>query len=256
MTDKISHKPETAPHPSGRQLEICAFSPEAAKIAAANGAHRVELCENASDGGTTPSFGTIRKVRESISIELYPIIRPRGLNFLYADEEFEIMILDIAICKELGCDGISIGIQLQNGEIDLERMKRAVEVAYPMGVTCNRVIDRVPNPEAALEGLISIGVERVLTSGQGATAMEGIEKLTAWQKGYGNDIIIMPGAGVRSNNLLALMSKTGCSEYHTSARLAVKDEVAYANPAIADSGKYWIADREEIGKMAGILNPL
>ena len=236
-----------------RKLEICAFSLQAAKTAETGGAHRVELCENASDGGTTPSYGTIQKVRETISIDLYPIIRPRGLNFLYSNEEFEIMLTDIAICKQLGCDGISIGIQLADGSLNIERFKRIVEVAYPMGVTCNRVIDRVPEPEKALEQLISIGVERVLTSGQAASAPEGMESLATWQKKYGHDIIIMPGAGVRSSNLQELMDITGCTEFHTSARLARKDEVAFANPAIADSGMFWIADGEEIGKMVSML---
>src|SRR5690349_4817117 len=122
-------------------LEVCAFNIQSCLIAEKVGAARAELCDNPLEGGTTPSHGTIMQTREKISIDLYPIIRPRAGEYCYDDDEFAIMKKDILLCKELGCDGISTGIQLQNASIDKERLKRIVEWAYPMGVTCNRVFD-------------------------------------------------------------------------------------------------------------------
>src|SRR6185436_9073026 len=119
------------------------------------------LCDNPVEGGTTPSFGAVKQAREKVTIQLYPIIRPRAGNYFYDEEEFAIMQKDILLCKELGCDGISVGIQLQNGNIDTERFKRIVEWAYPMGVTSNRVFDAAPDPFKALEEIIECGCERV-----------------------------------------------------------------------------------------------
>src|SRR5687768_17985113 len=118
-------------------LEVCAFNIQSSIIAQRVGAKRVELCDNPVEGGTTPSFGCIQQTRDKISIQLYPIIRPRAGNYLYDDDEFAIMKKDIEACKQLQCDGISVGVQKANGEIDTERMKRIVEWAYPMGVTSN-----------------------------------------------------------------------------------------------------------------------
>src|SRR4051794_14874185 len=134
-------------------LEVCAFHLESCLIAERCGAVRVELCDNPIEGGTTPSYGTIKKVREKISIKLYPILRPRSGNYFYSNEEFEIIKDDIEVCKQLGCDGISVGISKINAEIDTERMKRIVEWAGTMGVTCNRVIDCAPDAFTALEDI-------------------------------------------------------------------------------------------------------
>src|ERR1700761_2400961 len=146
-------------------LEVCAFTIQSCIIAEKVGAVRVELCDNPVEGGTNPSYGTIRRVREKIGIRLYPILRPRSGNYYYDEEEFAIMREDIRVCKELGCDGISVGVQKIDGTIDVERMRRVVDWAHPMGVTCNRAFDAVPDPYLALEELIGCGCERVLTSG-------------------------------------------------------------------------------------------
>lgn len=227
-------------------LEVCAFNLTSSIIAEKAGAKRVELCENPADGGTTPSYGTIKLTREKISIALYPIIRPRGGNFFYDEEEFAVMQQDILLCKQLGCDGISTGVHKLNGEIDTDRLKRIVEWAYPMGVTCHRVFDATPDAFKALEAIIDCGCERILTSGQRSTAPEGIELLAKLVQQADGRITIMPGAGVRSSNIEALVKGTGATEFHTSARTTAPDPVTFRNPAITDAGPWYIANEEEV----------
>jgi len=234
-------------------LEVCAFNAQSCVIAERAGAVRAELCENPIEGGTTPSYGTLKTAREKVSIQLFPIIRPRAGNYYYTDEEFEIMRKDILFAKEAGCDGISVGIQLRDGNIDIERFKRLVEWAYPMGVTCNRVFDAAPDPYKALEEIIAIGCERVLTSGQKSAAPHAIEILTQLVKQADERISIMPGAGVRSANIEALI-KTGATEFHTSARKVIPNDVTHQNPEILDIGTPVLANEEELLKIVQILN--
>jgi copper homeostasis protein len=233
-------------------LEVCAFNIQSCIIAEKAGAVRAELCDNPVEGGTTSSYGAIRQTREKISIQLYPIIRPRAGNYLYDDDEFAIMRRDIEICKQLGCDGISIGVQKQNGEIDTERLKRIVEWAYPMGVTCNRVFDNTPDPFKALEDVISCSCERILTSGQKSAAPDATEILAKLVKQADERTIIMPGAGVRSSNIENLILTTGASEYHTSARKTIQSVLTYQNPEVLDNGHIYIADEEELTRIVMI----
>lgn len=233
-------------------LEVCAFNAQSCIIAEKVGAVRAELCENPIEGGTTPSYGTIKTAREKVSIQLFPIIRPRAGNYYYSDIEFEIMRKDILFSKEAGCDGISVGIQLRDGNIDSDRFKRIVEWAYPMGVTCNRVFDAAPDPFKALEEIIAIGCERVLTSGQKSAAPNAIDVLTQLVQQADDRISIMPGAGVRSSNIEALI-KTGAKEFHTSARMELQNEVLHQNPEILDIGIPVIGNEEELIKIVQIL---
>lgn len=235
-------------------LEVCAFNLQSALIAEKVGAKRVELCENPADGGTTPSYGTIKQTREKIGISLYPIVRPRAGNYFFDDDEFAIIKQDILLCKQLGCDGISTGISKLNGEIDTERLKRMVEWAYPMGVTCHRVFDATPDPLQALEEIIACGCERVLTSGQKPSAPEGIDLLAGLVQQADGRIAIMPGAGVRSGNIETLVNGTGATEYHTSARMKAPDPVTFRNPAILDATDWYIANEEELRKIMDVLN--
>ena len=237
-------------------LEVCAFNLQSSIIAEKVGAKRVELCENPADGGTTPSYGTIKQTREKIGISLYPIVRPRAGNYFFDDNEFAIIKQDILLCKELGCDGISTGISKLNGEIDTERLKRMVEWAYPMGVTCHRVFDATPDPVKALEDIITCGCERVLTSGQRPSAPEGINLLADLVQQANGRIIIMPGAGVRSSNIETLVNGTGATEYHTSARMKAPDPVTFRNPAILDATDWYIANEEELRKIMEVLKKI
>ena len=157
------------------KLEVIAFNIESCKLAQQSGAYRIELCDNPSEGGTTPSIGMIKAAREKVDIELFPIIRPRGGDFLYSDDEFEIMKEDILQCKKIGCDGVVIGLLNADGNVDKIRTSQLVNLAYPMSVTFHRAFDRANDPFKAMEDIIECGCERILTSGQQPTASEGIE---------------------------------------------------------------------------------
>ena len=189
-------------------------------------------------------------------IELYPIIRPRGGDFLYTDAEFEVMRTDVKICKELGCDGVVMGILNSDGSVDKDRCRQLVALAYPMGVTFHRAFDRVANTSQALEDIIEIGCERILTSGLQPTALEGAETIAALIKQAAERIIIMPGSGVRSENIIELVKKTGAVEFHTSARMNIDSKMEYKNEVMKESLKSVSVDFEEIKNIIANLKSL
>ena len=182
-------------------LEVAVFNIESAIQAQAAGANRLELCENPNEGGTTPSYGTLRVVAKTISIPVFPIIRPRGGDFLYTNAEFEVMKNDIQICKELGFAGVVIGLLLPDGSIDKERTKLLVDLAAPMAVTFHRAFDRCKDPIQGLHDIIETGCKRILTSGQVPSAPDALDLLQTLVHEAGDKIIIMPGSGVRGNNI-------------------------------------------------------
>ena len=238
------------------RLEICAFNLASALIAQQAGADRVEFCAGPEEGGTTPSAGAIRTARENLRIALYPIIRPRGGDFLYSDEEFRSMIRDIEYCKQVGCNGVVFGILQADGSVDKARCARLVEVAYPLGVTFHRAFDWSANPFEAMETIIGIGCERILTSGQRPTAQEGADLLDQLVREADDRIVIMPGSGVRSGNIAMLAGKTGASEFHTSARIMKASAMEYVNAAMKESQDSVMADLEEIRKIRETLATL
>ncbi len=240
--------------PGKRILEVCAFTLQSCIIAENAGAARVELCDNATDGGTTPSYGTIQQAREKVSIRLYPIIRPRPGNYLYNEDEYAIIRKDIQVCRELGCNGISVGTQRPDAEIDTEMLKRIVEWAGPMGVTCNRVFDCTPDPFRALEDIISTGCERILTSGQKSAAPDAAELLGQLVRQANGRIIIMPGAGVKSSNIKKLAEVSGAAEFHSSARIKARNPLTYINAEVSDYGNVYIADEKEVRAMIAEIN--
>lgn len=216
-------------------IEIATSDLETTRSAVEGGADRIELCANLAEGGTTSSEGIIKKCRESFHVQLYPIIRPRGGDFLYTRGEIETMMADIRYCKQLGCDGIVTGFLTIDGRIDLKHTAVMVEQAYPMGVTFHRAFDRCLDPFEALEQLISIGCERILTSGQMPTVDEGIEMLVKLNEAAGNRIIIMPGSGVRKENIKRLQERTGCYEFHSSLRQKKRSAMEFIHPCFANS---------------------
>ena len=230
-------------------LEVCAFNIQSCIIAERAGAARIELCDNPIEGGTTPSYGTIKQVREKVSIPVYPILRPRSGNYFYDSDEYEIIKNDIAACKELGCNGISVGTSTIHSEIDTEWLKRIVEWAFPMGVTCNRAFDTTPDPIKALEEIIGCGCERILTSGQKTAAPDASELLAKLVESAGDRIIIMPGAGIKSSNIAKLKEICGAKEYHASARKIAPNPVTYVNSQVSDYGNVFIADEDEVRAM-------
>ena len=235
------------------KLEICSFDLLSALIAQEAGAHRIELCAGPAEGGTTPGPGLIRAARERIHIDIYPIIRPRGGDFLYTEEEFDIMMKEVTYCKQAGCNGVVVGILHADGSIDKIRTSRLVEMAYPLGVTFHRAFDWAANPFEALEDIISVGCERILTSGQRPTAPEGAELINELVRQADDRIIIMPGSGVRADNIIALAEKTDASEFHTSARTNAPSLMEFINTSMKDDQSAVRADREEIEKIIRLL---
>lgn len=228
------------------KIEIATSDFTTTKSAVEGGADRIELCANLAEGGTTPSLGTIRKCRDSFSVALFPIIRPRGGDFLYTDEEFEIMKADVLLCKELGCDGVVIGLLNKDGAIDIKRTHILAELAYPLGVTFHRAFDRCLDPFEAMEQLIGIGVERILTSGQQPAASDGAELIAALNKAADDRIIIMPGSGVRADNIKMLAEKTGCKEFHSSLRGKKNSQMEFVHPSFAGSPESYMNNAIEV----------
>jgi copper homeostasis protein len=228
------------------RLEICAFNLASALVAQQAGADRIEFCAGPEEGGTTPSAGAIRTARENLRIALYPIIRPRGGDFLYSDEEYRSMIRDIEYCKQIGCNGVVFGILLSDGSVDKARCARLVELAYPLGVTFHRAFDWCANPFEAMENIIGIGCERILTSGQRPKAHEGMELIDQLVREADDRIVIMPGSGVRAANIAELAEKTGASEFHTSARVLKASSMDYVNAAMKESQDCVMVDPDEV----------
>jgi copper homeostasis protein len=216
-------------------IEIATSDFETTKAAVEGGADRIELCANLAEGGTTTSYGTIYQCREAFDVLLYPIIRPRGGDFLYTSDEYEIILHDVKLCKQLGCDGIVTGLLNADGTIDIKRTAALIEIAYPMGVTFHRAFDRCLDPFKALEQLIGTGCERILTSGQQPTVNEGVELIAELNKTADHRIIIMPGSGVRKENIKMLAERTGCLEFHSSLRSKTKSKMGFIHPLFESS---------------------
>lgn len=237
-------------------LEVIAFSIESVQIAQKSGAHRIELCDNPEEGGTTPSYGMIKTAREKCTVQLFPIIRPRGGDFLYSDEEFAIMRQDIMLCKEIGCDGVVIGILNADGSVDKKRTAQLVETAYPLEVTFHRAFDRVANPFEALEDVISIGCTRILTSGLKPTVTDGIALLTQLVQAANDRIVIMPGSGIRSSNIKEIALQTGATEFHSSARISVPSAMTFLNTGMNESLDATNLNEAEVRLMLSALDEI
>ena len=235
-------------------LEVIGFSIEGCIIAQDVGADRIELCDNHNEGGATASYGFIKAAREKLHIDLYPLIHPRGGDFFYTDEEFEIIKTDVRLCKELGCNGVVIGALTKDGKVDKKRCSLLVDYAYPLGVTFHRAFDRTCDPFEALEDIIDIGCERILTSGQKSTAPEGAELLKQLIVKADDRIIIMPGSGVRSDNVTDLAETTGAVEFHTSARIKVPGKMTYKNPLMKENTDSISVDGNEVRKILNALS--
>jgi copper homeostasis protein len=224
-------------------IEIATSDFLTTKSAVEGGADRIELCANLAEGGTTPSYAHIKKCKESFSLPIFPIIRPRGGDFLYNKDEYEIMKNDIRLCKELGCEGMVIGLLNMDGTIDMTRTSELVDLAYPLEVTFHRAFDRCRDPFTALEELIEIGCQRILTSGQQPSVgsresivdSKAVELIAELNRIADDRIIIMPGSGVRKENIKLLAEKSGCLEFHSSLRGKTKSPMQFIHPAFANS---------------------
>lgn len=195
-------------------LEACVNSASSAIAAQTGGADRVELCENMPEGGCTPGAGTILHAVKHLEIPVFVMIRPRGADFCYTEAEFEIMQEDVARAKEYGAAGVVFGILMPDGTIDTGRMDALVRIARPMGVTCHRAFDMTRDPMEALDALIGLGVDRVLTSGQCDSALEGASVIRNLIRHAAGRITVMPGHGIKEHNLVQVIRETGAAEYH------------------------------------------
>lgn len=198
-------------------FEICVDSCEGVRAAREAGAQRVELCANLLEGGTTPSLGMIRRARLVEGIRLHVIIRPRGGDFLYDDEEVEVMRADVLAAKDEGADGVVLGLLQPDGRIDAARTARLIEAARPMAVTFHRAFDMAGDPFEALETLVDLGVDRVLTSGQEASALEGLPLIADLHRRAGGRIVVMPGGGITTRNVARIVRESGVGEIHFAA---------------------------------------
>lgn len=208
-------------------LEVTVDSITSMLAAIKAGADRIELCSAHNLGGLTPSYGLIKKAKELKDIEIFVMIRPRSGDFVYDEYEFETMKEDIIAVKEMGIDGIVTGSLLSDGRIDINRMKELVEVTNPLKVVFHRAFDDARDPIEYVDNLIDMGVCRILTSGQRANALEGVEYIAELQKRFGAQIDIMPGGGVNAGNIEQIYNITGCTHYHMSGKVNVESRMEY-----------------------------
>ena len=236
------------------KLEIIGFNIESCITAQQAGADRIELCAGPGEGGTIPSYAFIKEARKILQIDLYVMIRPRGGDFLYSDSDFEIMKNDVLLCKESGCDGIVTGILTADGKVDKARCEKLINLAYPLEATFHRAFDRVSDPFESLEDIIDLGFERILTSGLKPKAIESTSLLSELIKKSDERIIIMPGSGVNSENILSIAESTGAKEFHSSATFSKESDMKFVNPQMNESLSHVSVNKEEVKKMRELLN--
>jgi copper homeostasis protein len=236
-------------------LEIAANSVASALAAQEGGAGRVELFTALELGGLTPSHAQIALARERLHIPLYVLIRPRAGDFLYSDLECETMQRDIETCAALGCDGVVLGVLDADGRVDTARCRPLIAAAGNLGVTFHRAFDLTRDPSTALDDLIELGCERVLTSGARASALEGAELIRQWVERSAGRIVVMPGAGVDAGNIGRLREVTGASEFHASAKRQHPSGMRWQPELLKDmQGGEWRSDVEQVRGMVAALN--
>lgn len=213
-------------------IEICCGSLESAIAAQQGGAYRVELCSSLHEGGVTPSYGAIKSARGQLFIKLNVIIRVRGGDFVYSKQEIEIMREDILMAKSLGVDGVVFGCLTPQGDVDMEAMRFLMEVSQGLEVTFHRAIDLARDPMNALDDIIELGCDRILTSGACSTAFEGVELIRELHLKANGRVSIMPGCGVNVSNVEKILSYTSVSEIHCSASVVRESKSLFLNPHV------------------------
>ena len=217
------------------KFELCAYSVDACRIAARLGVDRVELCASPAEGGVTPSLATIERVAAIPNLDLSVMIRPRGGDFLYSDEEFQTMLQDIAHARRAGATGVVFGILTADGRVDVERTRALVEAAEGMECTFHRAVDMTEDYAQAVEDVIATGCRRILTSGGYDKAIDGIENIRRAVELSRGSIEIMAGSGVVAKNAAELKA-VGVDALHFSAKMMVAGGMQYRNPRISMGG--------------------
>lgn len=206
---------------------MCCGSADSAIAAAAAGADRVELCDNLVEGGTTPSAGSVAHAQEVAAAPVMMMIRPRGGDFLYSEDEMEVMLRDISVAKDLGVMGVVFGVLTESGRVDRGRTERLVETARPLSVTFHRAFDVSRNLIESLDILMEIGVDRVLTSAGGASVLDAMPVLGDLLSAAGDDLIVLPGGGIRADNVRRLLDLSGVREVHIGASRMVPSSMKF-----------------------------
>lgn len=213
-------------------IEVCANSIASALAGQSGGAARIELCSALSEGGITPSAATIEQAREQLQIPLHVLIRPRSGDFCYDQCEFATMLRDIEFCKRAGVNGIVIGMLQPDGAVERDRMNALIAAARPMAVTFHRAFDMAADAFRALDDVLSLGVERLLTSGQRGSAVQGKGLIAELVRRAGDRLVVMPGAGIHDGNIQDLIRTTGAAEYHLSGQKKIESRMVYRNPHV------------------------
>ncbi len=221
-------------------LEVIVNSVESARAAQAGGADRLEVCDNLIEGGTTPSAGMVRQIRAAVDIPIHMMVRPRGGDFCYSDDELGVMDYDIETAKYLKADGVVIGLLKPDGLIDLEHTKAFVEQAQPLKVAFHRAFDMTSDPDRALDQLLELGVDILLTSGLKNKAADGADNIKRFVEHVGDDMRIMAGSGVNETNANQIVKSTGVRDIHVSCRAQIASRMNFRNPDIQMGGSYAI----------------
>jgi copper homeostasis protein len=242
---------------NGAQLEIAANSIESADAAEAGGAARIELCAALELGGVTPSHAMVAIARERAGIPIHVLIRPRPGTFVYDGPELETMLRDIEHCKALGCDGVVVGALDADGRVDLSRCRALMDAARGMPVTFHRAFDCTCDPPQALEAVIALGCNRLLTSGQQRDAPAGAALIRALIEQARGRIEIMPGAGITAGNITALAAATGARAFHASAKVRVPNPMRRRDATIDGlPGDSWRTDIDQVRAMVAALRAI
>lgn len=239
-------------------LEVCVDSIGSMLTAKEAGADRIELCSALNIGGITPSVGFMEQAKGIDGLEVFVMIRPRSGDFLYDTHEFQVMKSDIEVVKKMGFDGIVTGILKSDGLIDIVRMNELVEHAKPLKVVMHRAFDHAKNAKEYVPELIEMGICRILTSGQKANALEGVEYIGQLQEAYGDKITIMPGAGVNGDNIEHIMSVTKCTNYHLSGKVDVGSNMSYRECIVGmgESESEFVVERTDYDKVHAVRSLL
>ena len=211
-------------------FEVCVDTAASATAARQGGADRIELCANLLEGGTTPSAGSVAWVREQLDVGVMVLVRPRGGDFVYSEGETEVMLRDIEVMRQIGVQGVVVGALQTDGHLDLKKTKTLVDAARPLEVTFHRAFDMCVDPHLALEQLVELGVDRILTSGQVDSAAAGVPLLRDLVQRAGARIRVMPGGGILEDNIRDVVEETGCKEVHFAAGATLASPMGWHNP--------------------------
>ena len=214
-------------------VEVCVDSVASAIAAERGGATRVELCGGLIEGGITPSAGLIETTRAGVSIPVHVMIRPRGGDFCYDEDEFETMQRDIALAKQLGAEGVVLGLLDIRGNVDVKRTRELVLLAHPLHVTFHRAFDMTSDLFSALEDVCASGTDRLLTSGGEQTSLQGAATIAQLVNRAQGRIIVMPGSGIKPDNARSLIEQTGATEIHVGLRTSIPSPMVHRNPRVS-----------------------